>query len=249
MEYDWQFSQRSECSEPEKHQCMELVSHLIELSMIARRNGLLSLIKVAEQNSHFLLNKGLQLLVDGVSPKIVRTVLENYINLGNYSGKDLLEHCIILEGVIAIQQGLHPKVTKEVLLSFLGERIYNAFQQQYESCGPDSLESYLKRIESTRASSPTGLKLDELILDLDDAGMENFLMAINTGELAKSLKDMGGQAQIKLFNYLSEKAAIGLKEAFEDLDQVDDAELTRIQEMAIEIITDIRNQATNSAIK
>ena len=64
MKYDWRFIQKSKCSDREKHQCMKLVSDLVNLSIMARRDGLLSLIQVAEQSSSFLLNKGLQLVVD-----------------------------------------------------------------------------------------------------------------------------------------------------------------------------------------
>jgi len=60
---------------------MNLVADLINLSVMARRNGLLSLIQVAEQKSSFLLSKGLQLVVDGVNPQIVRDIMENYIRV------------------------------------------------------------------------------------------------------------------------------------------------------------------------
>ena len=249
MEYDWQFKQRSECSDQDKRGCMKLVGDLVNLSIMARRNGLLSLIKVAEQKSHFLLKKGLQLLVDGVSPQIVRNVLENYIISGDYTGKTLLENCIILEGVIAIQQGLHPKVTKEFLLSFLGEGVYAAFQKEYEAGAQTSLESYLKSIESTTASSPKGAKLDQLIIALDDDGMDRFLMEINTGDLALSLKGMGGAAQTRIFGYLSPKAADGLKDAFEDLKSIDEEELDRIQDMAIDMMNDILEVNPDAASK
>ncbi len=193
MEYDWRYSQKSKCSDWEKHQCMKLIDDLVNLSIMARRNGLLSLIHAAEQSSSFLLNKGLQLVVDGVNPQVVRSVLENYIISGDYDGKDLLERCIILEGVNAIQQGFHPKVTKEFLLSFLGEDNYELYQKEYEGGSQESLESYLREIEDTPASSSNGSKLDQLILNLDNDAIEKFLMEINTGDLAKSLKGMGGR--------------------------------------------------------
>ena len=249
MEYDWRFSQKSKCSDGEKHQCMKLVADLINLSIMARRNGLLSLIQVAEQSSSFLLNKGLQLVVDGVTPQVVRNIMESYIISGNYTGKNLLERCIILEGVTAIQQGLHPKVTKEFLLSFLGEDNYEIYQNEYEGGSQDSLESYLKKIEDAPASSSIGSKLDQFILNLDNDGIEKFLMEINTGDLAKSLTGMGGQAQKRIFDNLSKKAAYALKDTLEDLDSIDEAELAEIQEMVLEIISDIPEQTTSTAFK
>jgi chemotaxis protein MotA len=87
MQYDWYFGQKSKSSDAEKRQCMNLVHDLINLSMMARRNGLLSLIQVAEETHSFLLKKGLQLIVDGVAPQLVRNVLESYIVSGDYEGK------------------------------------------------------------------------------------------------------------------------------------------------------------------
>ena len=241
MEYDWQFCQNIKCSDREKKECMKLISDLIRLSIMARRNGLLSLIQVAEQSSSFLLNKGLQLVVDGVAPQVVRKVLENYILAGDYKGKKLLERCIILEGVSAIQQGFHPKVTKEYLLSFLGEDCYDVYQNEFEDSKGDSLESYLKNIGDKTASSDLGTKLDHAILKLENDAIEQFLMVINTGDLAKSMKCMGGRAQLKVFNTLSKKAADALKDTVEDLQSVDESELVSAQEAALDIISDIRN--------
>ena len=91
MEYDWQFSRKIKCSDDEKRDCMKLISDLINMSIMARRNGLLSLVQLAEESSFFLLNKGLQLVVDGVTPQVVRNVLESYILSGGLEGKALLE--------------------------------------------------------------------------------------------------------------------------------------------------------------
>jgi len=249
MEYGWRFSQISKCSDREKRQCMKLVADLVDLSVMARRNGLLSLIQVAEQKSSFLLRKGLQLVVDGVNPQVVRDVMGNYIRSGDYTGKDLLERCIILEGVSAIQQGFHPKVTKEFLLSFLGEDNYEIYQKEYEGGNRDSLELYLKEIEDTPAPSSKGSKLDQFILNISDEVVERFLMEINTNDLAKLLKGMGGRAQTRIFNNLSQKAALGLKDTLEDLDFIDDAELASVQDVAFEIISDLQAQTASTAVK
>jgi hypothetical protein len=240
MQYDWYFGQKSKSSDAEKRQCMNLVHDLINLSMMARRNGLLSLIQVAEETHSFLLKKGLQLIVDGVAPQLVRNVLEAYIVSGDYEGKELLERCLVLEGVAAIQQGLHPKVTKELLLSFLGEYSYEIYQKEFESERKGSLKSYLKSIEDTTPSSSRGSKLDQIILKLSNDAIEKFLMEINTGDLAKSLKGMGGRAQIRIFNKLSKKAARALRDTIEDLNSLNASELATAQQMALEIISDLQ---------
>lgn len=239
MEYNWRFSQKSKCGDEQKRECLKLVSELIDLSKIARRNGLLSLVPYAEKSTSFLLRKGLQLVVDGVNPQVTREVLESYILAGDYSGKELLERCIILEGVASIQKGLHPKVAKEFLLSFLGEESYAVFEKEFEDGRKNSLEMYLQKIEDVPASSSKGSQLDQIILKLNNDEIEKFLMEINTGDLAKAIKGLGGQTQIRLFNNLSQKAANALMEIFDDLDSLDESEMEEAQETALDILSDL----------
>jgi hypothetical protein len=236
MEYNWQFSQQSNCSDEEKRECLSLVSELIDLSKVARRNGLLSLVPYAEKNSSFLLRKGLQLIVDGVSPQITREVIESYILSGNYSGKQLLERCIILEGVAAIQKGLHPKVAKELLLSFLGEESYAIFEKKFENRNEDTLEMYLQKLEDSGGSPGKQSRLDHILLKLDDDEIEQFLMEINTADLAKGIKGLDGQTQKKLFSSLPRKAASALREVIDDQDSLEESEIKAAQEIALNII-------------
>ena len=241
MEYNWHFSQKSRCSSDEKLQCLAVVSDLVALSKVARRNGLLSLVPYAEKSASFLLRKGLHLIVDGVNPQITRDVLESYILSGDYSGKDLLERCIILEGVAAIQKGLHPKVAKEYLLSFLGEESYGVYEEKYEDQNKDTLETYLQKLEdpdSSLSASPK-TQLDDIILKLKNEDVKKFLMEINTGDLAKAIKGLGGQAQIRLFNNLSQKAASALNDVLDDLESMDESEIKEARETAVEILSDL----------
>ena len=237
MEYNWRFSQKIKCSIEEKRECLNLVSELIDLSKVARRNGLLSLVPYAENNSSFLLRKGLQLVVDGVNPAVTREILESYILSGDYSGKELLERCIVLEGVAAIQKGLHPKVAKEFLLSFLGEESYTVFEEKFDGRDRDTLQTYLQKLEATAV--PSDSRLDTIITKLKNEQIEKFLMEINTGDLAKTLKSLGGQAQIMLFNNLSEKAANALVDVLNDLDSMDEEEMTEARDIALDILTDL----------
>jgi len=131
----------------------------------------------------------------------------------------------------------------------LGENNHEIYQKEYEGGNRDSLELYLKEIEDTPASSSKGSKLDQFILNITDEAVERFLMEINTDDLAKLLKGMGGQAQIRIFNILSKKAAYGLKDTLEDLNSIDEAELAAVQDMVFEIISDLQIQTTRTAAK
>jgi len=221
MEYNWRFSQKIKCSSEEKRECLNLVSELIALSKVARRNGLLSLVPYTENNASFLLRKGLQLVVDGVNPQVTREILESYILSGDYIGKELLERCIILEGLAAIQKGLHPKVAKEFLLSFLGEESHAIFEEEFDGRDRDTLKMYLQKLEATAA--PKESRLDNIITTLKNDQIEQ----------------LGGQAQIRLFNNLSKKAASALVDVLDDLDSMDEAEMKEARDIALEILSDL----------
>ena len=64
-------------------------------------------------------------------------------------------------------------------------------------------------------------------------------MEINTGDLAKALKSLGGQAQIRLFNNLSKKAATALVDVLDDLESMDEAEMKEAQDIALDILSDL----------
>ena len=245
MEYDLEFAHKIKCSKEDKRHCLDLVSFLLALAKKARTYGMLALAKDAEETSSFLLSKGIQLATDGAKPSVVRSVLEFYILSGDYSGKDLLERCIILEGVLAIQDGLHPKLLKELLLSFFGEQDYDIFKEELTRTSKHDLEEYLRGIEESEAGSLTGFKLSNIVLKMDDATVEEILKEMNTSDLAKAVKDLNGKALTKLFTKMPQKGAVALKEAFEAMDSVSKAEISEAQQLFVKTITDLKKRQQN----
>ena len=69
--------------------------------------------------------------------------------------------------------------------------------------------------------------------------IEKFLMEINTGDLAKALKGLRGQAQIRLFNNLSRKAANALKDVIEELNPMEEEEMKEARDIALDILADL----------
>ena len=84
MKYDWEFSERIHCSEAEKKECMALVASVVAMAIKAKRNGLLSLVQEAEETPHFLLRKGLQLILEGVNPPIIKELLLSLFGEDSY---------------------------------------------------------------------------------------------------------------------------------------------------------------------
>ncbi len=242
MNYDAEFCRQIRVSEDARRQCLALVSEILFLATKARNYGLLSLGKEAEESSSFLLRKGLQLALDGVKSHRARTILELYIFTGDYTGKDLLERCIILEGVMGVLEGVHPKLLKELLLSFLGESGHTMFKEEFEARERENLESYLQKIEEKPAASSSSAKLGNVITRLNGKVIKQFLQNINIDDLAKAIKDMDGKVQIKLFSHLSAGAASLLLESVEQMDSIEPPEILEAQNRVVAIISGLKDQ-------
>ena len=242
MNYNAEFCQEIRVSEKEKRECLELVSEILSLATSARSYGQLSLGKEAEEHKSFLMRKGLQLALDGVKSQTARTILELYIFTADHSGKDLLQRCIILEGVIGILEGMHPKLLKELLLSFLGESGYAIYQDEYEPLEKQRLESYLIRVENQPAATKSAAELGEMIEPLHDSIIQRFLQVINIDDLAKVIVELDGGSQVRLFNNLPDRGAFLLLDTIEQLNSVQPLEVQEAREKVVAILAELKDQ-------
>ena len=240
MDYDLEFAQKIKCSEEDKRHCLGLVAFILTLAKKARTYGILALAKDAEETSSFLLSKGIQLATDGAKPQIVRSVLESYILAGGYSGKALLERCLILEGVLAIQDGLHPKLLKELLLSFFGEKDHQIFKEELNKRDKNGLGEYLQAIRDSEAGSLTGFQLSNMVLKMDDATVEELLKEMNTSDLARAVKELNGKALTKIFTNMQKKGALALKESLESMPALSKTEVSEAQQVLANTITELK---------
>ena len=243
MQYDAEFCRQMRVSDSEKDDCLALISDIIHLATSARNYGLLSLGKEAEESESFLLRKGLELALDGVKSETARTILELYIFSANYKGKELLERCIILEGVIAILEGMHPKLLKELLLSFLGESSHDLYKEEFDIEEIEKLEGYLKSVENKPAASESGAEMGNLLEPLNNQAIKQFLQTVSIEDLAKVMSDLDGKAQVKLFNKLPKRGAFLLLDAIEHHDSLEAQEMEEAHEKVVAIINELHSQA------
>lgn len=244
MQYDAEFCRQMRVSDSEKDDCLALISDIIYLATSARNYGLLSLGKEAEESESFLLRKGLELALDGVKSETARTILELYIFSADYKGKELLERCIILEGVIGILEGIHPKLLKELLLSFLGESSHDVYKEEFDIEEIEKLEGYLKSVENKPAASESGAKMGNLLEPLNNQAIKQFLQTVSIEDLAKVMSDLDGKAQVKLFNKLPKRGAFLLLDAIEHQDSLEMQEMEEAHEKVVVILNDLQNQAS-----
>ncbi|VAX05182.1 Flagellar motor rotation protein MotA, partial [hydrothermal vent metagenome] len=71
---------------PPKLQGQEAIAKILEWSNIARKEGLLGLEDIAENEADTFAQKGLQLLVDGSEPEVIRRVMEVELDAKEHLG-------------------------------------------------------------------------------------------------------------------------------------------------------------------
>ena len=122
MLYNFQFAERARCSDEEKLKCLALIERFCDLAQLAWTRGLLALEDDIDTQPHHLLRLGLGLICDGTDPETVRAILENHIYAESYQGCELLSRAIMLEGILALQDGGRAPHIRHILNSFLGEK-------------------------------------------------------------------------------------------------------------------------------
>ena len=242
MDYGWVFSRRIRCSSEDKRQCLGLVSEVVSLAKRARNLGLMSLVDYMEQCPNYFLKKGLQLIVDGEKPQTVRQILELYILAGGYRSKDLLERCVILEGLMGIQNGLSPKRLTELLLSFFGEEGAQLYEAEFTDPAPGDMESFLRGIERATPSTDRTDGLNATMGRLNDEEIQHCLREIGTMDLAKAFKDFSPKIQLRVFNNLPQRGAMFLREVIEQMEAVTPLDATEAQERIAAILADLKDR-------
>lgn len=67
-----------------KHDVESTIAKLVEWSNIARKEGLLGLEVISEEEPDLFIRKGMQLLVDGSEPEVIRSILEVELDSQEY---------------------------------------------------------------------------------------------------------------------------------------------------------------------
>jgi hypothetical protein len=239
MIYDWALARRIRCSKQDRRNCLQLVSEILVLAKKARSLGLLSLIETIDTCPRPFLKKGLQLVVDGERPHAVREILEISILAGGFRGRELLERCMILEGLMTIQAGLNPHSIKQLLLSFLEKELSLTYEAQFESRSGEDWKSLFKALQPAQPSCPAPSSLNLLLNSLSDESIQECLKEINANDLAKTFKQMNAKTQKRIFNALPKRAAAFLRETLEQMEHVPPLELAEAQERVEAVLKDL----------
>ena len=185
------------------------------------------------------------MLIDGIEPESLRDILMNYSLCGGYKGKELLIRILIIEGILAIQQGVHTLILREKLSSFLGEDFIDGIQKHF---GLDS-ESQLKKIDTfviKNQDKPPFTKetslLEEPLGRMDNRSLQRLLREIDAVTLVTAISGVSGKTQTKVLRNVSKKLAVELIDEMETLAIPITSEIADSQKRVLEIMHSLRNQ-------
>lgn len=179
-------------SQSDRDACKHLVYRFVELSRIARKQGLLALDVEIERDNNFFLATAVGMVVDGVDPQTIRDILQAMIQSGKHSGSALLSRLLIAEGTISLQQSDHPRIIALRLSAMLGEQYVEQIGNELFSLR-DSKATLHKFLESvnTKKALPDSENFEYVFLQLDDRTIQQVLRGVHEPVLLEALRGCG----------------------------------------------------------
>ncbi len=208
---DFNISQKIQCTNNEKRECLELLKSILEFSSIQRRHGLLRLESETEKLSSTFMRKALELVYQGVEPNYIRTILQNYIIVGDYKGKALLERILITEGVLSIQAGENPLLIREKLSSYFGEDFTPEIDKYF---GKDitstkgKVQAFCSEVKDIIPILPDTTRFEEVLLNMDSRSLQRLLRDVEISDAINVLKGASGKLQVFMIKNVSRTVAL-----------------------------------------
>lgn len=223
MKFDTRLWEKASCSKKDKKRIVPVVGTLVRLAEKSRREGLLAVEDdISSMKSRFL-RAGLRLVLNGYDPDIVSDILLTRIHAGGFSGRELLERMIMMEGALCIQQGYSPSVVKERLFAFLGEEFDEdepAVQQTPASFPEPEIE--IRLVERPVADEACMIKIRSILLDNRRATVEEPVSEAEVRQLAETVRgsSAGARTFADLLHSLSEDTAKLMLDGFRKYEPV-----------------------------
>lgn len=109
---------RARCDQSERRALLPLVREILDLSAVARRDGLLAL--EAHPVPDPRLRKAVGFVVDGIDPAAMRETIIDEVIGESLSGRPLLQRLLILQGALSLSAGEDHEVLRRRLLAITG---------------------------------------------------------------------------------------------------------------------------------
>jgi hypothetical protein len=209
LNYNIGLAEALKCSDDDKKSCVDILDFILEMSVQARKHGLLHLQKYIEMSKLYLLRKAISYVIDGIEPNVIYKILSTYVLAENCKGKDLLENILVIDGLLSIQAGVNPLILREMLSAYFGIG-FQDFLNSHFNTGDDSsiIEMYVTTCESKEALSPETMIIEELICKkVDDRSLQRLLREIDVTDLVLAMFGASGKVQKHIIRSVSKNTA------------------------------------------
>lgn len=196
-------------TDADKEACKPVITRVMELAAIARKEGLLMLEDQIKEEDSFFLKMAIELVVDAVEPDSVKEILQKLILADDYSGVELLSRLLITEGALAIQNGDNPPLLKEKLTAMLGEKYLlqtKITQEAEKEAAKIKTAQQVKQFLGKKKGQeglPECRTLELFMTRMPDRSVQRVLMDADLRDLACALKGCSYPLIQKIFDNLS----------------------------------------------
>lgn len=128
-----QLKNTDKITKEQQDQMIEVIKEIIDLSNLARREGLLALEDLTKNMTSDLLKQLIILVVDGTFPHIIAEIGTNIYWTKSSKGPDAMMDYMYLRGMLGIQNGENPRILLEILLSLMPYAHREDYRAQIES--------------------------------------------------------------------------------------------------------------------
>jgi AraC-like DNA-binding protein len=243
--YDINIYEKLICSHDEKYEALSTLDRILELSAKAKNSCLLSLEPEIDKVQPEFFKKSIQMLIDGIEPESLKAILLNYALCSGCKGKELLTRILIIEGMLAIQQGVNTILIRENLSSFFGEDFIEDLQKNFgidDESQQNKVDHYITRILEKPAFSKETSLLEEPFLRIDGRSLQRLLREFDIITLASAISGSSNELQTKVLKHVTKRTAVMLVSEIETLDALNVPDIKESQKQVLETMNSLRNQ-------
>lgn len=204
----------------EKIKLLDSIDMILNYSQKVKCFGIFSLEKELTGIDNKFLKKGLQMMIDGLEPEIIKQILWNYIWCNSQKPAKKMERVIFLEGILAIQEGTEENIIREKLLSFLGEDFIETAEEHYRLSN-EMLEQkrndYLLKMEIQYRKDTD---FEKTINKMNERSLQRLLREIDIRTLAEAVYDLNGKTIEKVLKNVSNRIAINIIDELEKVNGI-----------------------------
>lgn len=210
-------------------QTIEMLETLVQLSIVARNEGLLALESAADALDESLFyGEALKELVypvtDGISLTIVEEIGMQRYFAGDMKGYQGLNYLLLLKGMSAISQNENPWIVEWKLRTMLPAELDQIYCQRKQERKEEKIkeEPDLSKVtevcqgiytgEITGVGAAPVKYLDEVISKVSDRDLQRLLRELENSVLKVALKGLGREAREHVFHNMSKRLAVMIAE-------------------------------------